>query len=117
MEEILEAPLFVRSKKKVALTAAGRYLKGEIEFLLNHLELTKKQLKRIHEGNFGEIRIGFLGSAMQNVIPELLLKLKKGFSGNQDQLGGALQQFASGGYFKRSPRYGICSPGKGAQRN
>lgn len=79
MEEILEAPLFVRSKKKVALTAAGRYLKGEIEFLLNHLELTKKQLKRIHEGNFGEIRIGFLGSAMQNVIPELLLKLKKGF--------------------------------------
>ncbi len=79
MEEILETPLFLRSKKKVALTQAGEYLKGEIEFVLNHLELTKKQLKLIGDGNFGEIRIGFLGSAMQNVIPELLLKLKDNF--------------------------------------
>lgn len=42
MEEILETPLFVRSKKKVFLTKAGEYLKGEIEFIINHLELTKK---------------------------------------------------------------------------
>lgn len=79
MEEILETPLFVRSKKKVSLTKAGEYLKGEIEFILNHLELTKKQLKLIANGATGEIRIGFLGSAMQNVIPELLLRLKDNF--------------------------------------
>ena len=70
MEEILEVKLFVRTKKKVSLTAAGEYLKSEIEFILNHLEVTKKQLRHIRDGNFGEVRIGFLGSAMQEVIPD-----------------------------------------------
>lgn len=76
MEEILDAQLFLRSKKKVSLTPAGDYLKGELEFVLNHLELTKKQLKLINDGNSGELRIGFLGSAMQSVVPKLLVKLR-----------------------------------------
>ncbi|MFK7813604.1 MAG: LysR family transcriptional regulator [Maribacter sp.] len=76
MEEILDAQLFIRSKKKVSLTPAGEYLKGELAFVLNHLEITQKQLKLINEGSSGELRIGFLGSAMQNVIPKLLLKLR-----------------------------------------
>jgi len=77
MEQILDTPLFIRDKKKVTLTPAGEYLQGELEFLLNHLELTTKQLKRIAKGDFGEVRIGFLGSAMQNVVPDLLLRLKE----------------------------------------
>ena len=81
MEEILETSLFVRNKRKVSLTPAGEYLKSELEFILNHLEVTKKQLKSIGDGNLGEIRIGFLGSAMQNVIPELLIKLKNKYVG------------------------------------
>lgn len=76
MEDILGTSLFLRNKKKVSLTAAGEYLKNEVEFVLNHLEITKKQLKLIAEGNSGELRIGFLGSAMQHVIPDLLLTLK-----------------------------------------
>ena len=79
MEEILEVKLFIRSKKKVALTEAGQYLKEEVQFILNHLEITKKQLKLIDEGNSGELRIGFLGSAMQQVIPKLLLGLRDAF--------------------------------------
>ena len=77
MEEILETQLFVRDKKKVELTPAGNYLKGEVEFILNHLEQTKKQLKLVDKGHMGEVRIGFLGSAMQNVVPKLLLNMKK----------------------------------------
>ncbi|TXN37229.1 LysR family transcriptional regulator [Flagellimonas hymeniacidonis] len=79
MEGILQTQLFIRDKKKVRLTPAGDFLKGEVEFILNHLEQTKKQLKLIGEGHLGEIRIGFLGSAMQNVIPNLLLDLKEKF--------------------------------------
>ena len=86
MEEILDVKLFVRSKKKVALTAAGEYLKGEMEFILNHLDVTKKQLKHISDGNFGEVRIGFLGSAMQEVIPDLLIGLKENFPGIKSSL-------------------------------
>ncbi|MDX1326243.1 MAG: LysR family transcriptional regulator [Arenibacter sp.] len=86
MEEILEVELFVRSKKNVALTAAGEYLRGEVEFILNHLEVTKKQLKYVDQGKSGEVRIGFLGSAMQEVIPKLLIKLKHSFPGIRTSL-------------------------------
>lgn len=77
LEELLQTPLFLRDKKKVHLTRAGEYLKGEVEFVLNHLEVTHKQLKRIGEGQQGEVRVGFLGSAMQSVIPTLLVGLKE----------------------------------------
>lgn len=76
MEEILSVKLFERDKKKVSLTAAGTFLKGEVEFIMNHLSQIKRHLKLIDEGHLGEIRIGFLGSAMQKVIPQLLLNLK-----------------------------------------
>lgn len=77
LEELLGTPLLLRDKKKVSLTRAGEYLKGEVEFILNHLEVTKKQLRLIGEGQFGEVRMGFLGSAMQSVIPGLLVRLKE----------------------------------------
>ncbi len=79
LETLLQTQLFVRDKKKVRLTPAGAYLKGEVKYILNHLTQTKKQLKLIGDGHMGEIRIGFLGSAMQNVVPDLLLDLKKDF--------------------------------------
>ena len=75
LEQLLGVPLFVRDKRKVSLTPAGAYLKGEMEFVMNHIELTKKHLTMMSEGEEGELRIGFLGSAMQNVIPELLVKM------------------------------------------
>lgn len=86
MEDVLDTTLFLRDKKKVALTPAGAYLKGEVEFILNHIELTQKQLKTVGKGNLGEIRIGFLGSAMQIVIPKLLLRLKKSYTGIKTSL-------------------------------
>jgi DNA-binding transcriptional LysR family regulator len=47
MEEILEVQLFERTKRRVELTAAGHYLKSEVDYIFNHLELTKTQLKEI----------------------------------------------------------------------
>ena len=77
MEEILEVPLFIRTKRKVSLTQAGVYLKGEVDFIFNHLQLTTKQLKMVNAGQMGEVRIGFLGSAVQKVIPDLMIQLNK----------------------------------------
>ena len=76
MEDLLEVQLFVRNKKKVTLTPAGHYLKTKTEGIFKQLKETKRQLRLIGEGDTGEIRIGFLGSAMQNVIPKLLLDLR-----------------------------------------
>lgn len=74
MEEIIGVALFIRNKRKVSLTVAGEYLKKELDYIFNHIDFTIKQTRLIDKGSDGEIRIGFLGSAIQTVIPELLVK-------------------------------------------
>jgi len=94
MEEILEVQLFERTKRRVELTAAGHYLKSEADYIFNHLELTKTQLKEIAKGNIGELRIGFLGSAAHTVLPELLVKISQKFPGiktTMEELSNSLQ--------------------------
>lgn len=86
MEEILEVQLFERTKRKVVLTPAGQFLKAEVDYIFNHLELTKTQLKEIAAGNIGELRIGFLGSAAHTVLPELLVKISQNYPGIQTSL-------------------------------
>ena len=86
MEGILETQLFERDKKKVSLTPAGHYLKKEVSYVLNHLANVERQLKLLGDGNRGELRIGFLGSAMQEVIPNLLLKIRDNFPGVKTSL-------------------------------
>ncbi|WP_425635750.1 LysR family transcriptional regulator [Algoriphagus yeomjeoni] len=75
LEEMLEVKLFERDQKHVELTAAGVFFKNEVDFVLNHLDLTRSQLKLIAEGKIGELRVGFLGSASNQVLPDLLSKL------------------------------------------
>lgn len=79
LEEELGVQLFERNKKHVSLTAAGAYLKGEVDFILNHLETTKSQLREIAEGREGELRVGFLGSASNQILPDLLNRLNTAF--------------------------------------
>ncbi|MGY6521203.1 MAG: LysR family transcriptional regulator [Mongoliitalea sp.] len=86
MEEKLGVQLFERTKRKVALTAAGLFLKAEVDYIFNHLELTKTQLKEIATGNIGELRVGFLGSAAHTVLPELLVKISQSYSRIQTSL-------------------------------
>lgn len=77
MEEHLGVALFKRDNKKVELTTAGHFLKKEVKVILNQLKLMKRQVTLIGNGQLGEVRIGFLGSAMQKVIPDLLLRLQR----------------------------------------
>jgi DNA-binding transcriptional LysR family regulator len=77
LEFHLGTPLFVRDRREVHLTEAGKYFREQLTAPLNRLEFIFEQTRRIGEGISGEIRIGFLGSAMQDVIPGLLLNLKE----------------------------------------
>ncbi|MBQ4822566.1 LysR family transcriptional regulator [Aquimarina sp. MMG016] len=86
MEEIIGAKLFTRNKRNVNLTEAGKYLKKEVEYIFNHIDFTIKQTNLINAGSDGEIRIGFLGSAMQTVIPELLVKVNETYPNIQFSL-------------------------------
>lgn len=74
LEDTLGVDLFLRDKRNVKLTPAGIYFKKELDYVFGHLDFSLKQTKLVAEGSFGEIRVGFLGSAMQSVLPQLLLK-------------------------------------------
>ena len=77
LEEILGSQLLLRTKRSVKLTPAGVYFKDEVDRLLNQLEQIKKQVKLIHSGDYGEIRIGFVGSAIHHVLPRLITRINK----------------------------------------
>lgn len=77
LEEYVGAKLFDRDKRNVSLTKAGEYLLKESQFMFDHLGFIKDNIRHIANGDEGEIRIGFVGSAMQSVIPSLLKKINK----------------------------------------
>lgn len=77
MEQELGLELFERSNKKVYLTKAGKYLQHEVELILKNLDHTFSHTRLIDQGKEGEISFGYVGSAMQNVIPEFILKIKE----------------------------------------
>ncbi|QOD60531.1 LysR family transcriptional regulator [Polaribacter haliotis] len=77
LEEELGVVLFERNNRNVSLTNAGKYLKEELSLQLKELSNTFTNAKLLHQGKKGELRIGYVGSAMQDVIPNLLLNFEK----------------------------------------
>lgn len=81
--QYLEAQLGVilldRDRRNVRLTPCGEYLQTQAIFIAGFLDQTYSQIKIIEAGLEGEIRIGFVGSAMQKVIPDLIKKCTANF--------------------------------------
>lgn len=76
MEEIYRTPLFERDKRNVKLTEAGIFLKQEVDLVFNQLNNIRTQIEKIAEGKITNLKLGFIGSAVQTILPELLAKLK-----------------------------------------
>ncbi len=81
LEGYVGTTLFERDKKHVELTEAGNYFLIESNFLLNALDKMISETNIIASGKNGDIKIGFLGSAMQEIIPNLILKVNKKYPG------------------------------------
>ena len=77
MESELNLKLFERHNRKVRLTEAGNYLQKELTYFFNHLEDIINHSKLLHEGIEGNLKLGYVGSAIQKVIPDLLLKFRE----------------------------------------
>lgn len=77
LEEELGVVLFERHNRKVVLTKVGEYLKVELTMQLKTLSYTLDHAKLLYDGKKGELKIGYVGSAMQDVIPNLLLNFEK----------------------------------------
>lgn len=79
LEEELQAKLFIRNNKKVALTEAGNYFKEEVTALFQNLEHITVKTKKIAENVSGEFRIAYISSIYSSVISDLIKHLKAQF--------------------------------------
>lgn len=77
MEEELGIQLFERHNRKVSLTKAGLYLKEEYSAVFGMLNKTLSHATRIQNGQEGELKIAYIGSAMHRIIPQFLLEFNK----------------------------------------
>jgi LysR family transcriptional regulator, benzoate and cis,cis-muconate-responsive activator of ben and cat genes len=81
LEAALGVPLFVRTRRKVELTAAGRALAQRVEPLLRTLTSVAAELRALAQGESGHVRIAFTGLAMATVLPEILREFHRKFPG------------------------------------
>jgi DNA-binding transcriptional LysR family regulator len=79
LEEEIQARLFIRNNKKVALTEAGKYFKNEVTALFQNLERITVKTKKIAENVSGEFRIAYISSIYSAVISDLIKHLKEQF--------------------------------------
>ncbi len=77
MEKNMGITLFERHNRKVELTKAGIYLKEELSQYLNGLDYIIQHAKSLNEGLLGDLKLGYVGSAIQKIIPDLLLAFRK----------------------------------------
>jgi len=76
LEESLGVQLFYRDNRNVQLTEAGKFLKTEVSLQLKHLERILTHTQLLAAGLEGELKFAYLGSAMQKIIPDLLLEFR-----------------------------------------
>ena len=77
MEVDLGVVLFERHNRKVVLTKPGLYLQKELTQNLKNLTHILNHAKLLHDGMGGDLKLGYVGSAMQQIIPDLLLRFQK----------------------------------------
>ena len=77
LEGQLGAPLFTRTTRHVALTAAGEYLLVEARRILASLDAAGAGVQRIAEGRRGLVRVGFTGAAVFSQLPRVARTLER----------------------------------------
>jgi DNA-binding transcriptional LysR family regulator len=79
LEELLGYPLFERTSRSVALTAAGKLLLERARRTLSNLHRDFEETRSIGRGEVGSLHIGFVGSAMLTTLPEIFRRYRKAY--------------------------------------
>ncbi|PVY42884.1 LysR family transcriptional regulator [Pontibacter virosus] len=77
LENELGVLLFERNKRSVKLTEAGAFLRDQWTPLLDEINRVHLQARKIHEGAFGTVRIGYPGSIAYGFMPDLITSISK----------------------------------------
>ena len=76
LESQLQVKLVQRTNRKVELTSAGKHLATEAHKWIRMIQSGLEKTKLIHSGSEGTLKLGYVGSAMQNLVPNLLNRFK-----------------------------------------
>jgi DNA-binding transcriptional LysR family regulator len=77
LEEKLKGALFVRSRRKVALTDAGISFLPKAAKLLQYAEDAVRETQAAIEGRAGTLRIGFGIASVSDILPRTILRFRK----------------------------------------
>ncbi len=86
LEAQLGAELFSRTRRSVALTAAGRALLPEAQRLLHQTETLPLLAQRAAAGESGSLSISFVSMADYSVLPQVLREFRTAYPSVQIQL-------------------------------
>lgn len=86
LEELLGAPLFVRTRREVSLTPAGTALLPEARRLLAQAHDLSALVRRAAQGEAGRLSLAFVSSADYSVLPPLLRAYQSSYPQVQIQL-------------------------------
>jgi DNA-binding transcriptional LysR family regulator len=81
LEDELEALLFTRDRRNVALTEAGRVLLVEARNVLLQIDHARNAVQRAARGEVGSLAIGFITPVEYNVLPPLLGEFRRSYPG------------------------------------
>lgn len=79
LEQKVGGTLFTRTRRKVALTEAGRVLQPKATKLLEELESALAQTRAAGEGRAGALRIGFGIASVSEILPRTILRFRRSY--------------------------------------
>jgi DNA-binding transcriptional LysR family regulator len=79
LELAVGADLFKRDKRNVSLTRAGTYFNRAAQQTIDHLEYAINRARQIHNGEAGEIKIGYTHSIVQTILPRIIKEIRAAF--------------------------------------
>jgi DNA-binding transcriptional LysR family regulator len=81
LESELGVTLFDRSRRAIALTAAGRALVPEARRLLADADQTARIVRHAADGTVGRLAVGFVPAAVNGVLPDILRRYRTRYPG------------------------------------
>ena len=72
LEKYLGVDLFYRTNRSVKLTKAGKYFYDVTVKTLNNFESQVEMVIKIGEGKIGNLRLGFGGSVVHDILPKII---------------------------------------------
>ncbi|PID01406.1 LysR family transcriptional regulator [Sporosarcina sp. P2] len=86
LEKELDVLLFTRTNRSVELTEAGQQFYKDIVKIIDSLEGSIENVKRIHLGKLGSLHVGFVGSATYDILPAVLREFRQQYPNIQVHL-------------------------------